>query len=65
MSELLTLREAAAFLNVPEATLHYWVHRGTAPKSAKIGRRRMFRRADLDAWIADCFDAADGPAGAA
>jgi excisionase family DNA binding protein len=56
---LLTLREAAELLHVPEATLAYWVHKGTAPRSAKIGRRRMFRAVDVEAFISERFAAAE------
>lgn len=51
MSKLLTLDEAAELINRPPATLRYWVTRGEAPKSFKVGRRRMFRLEDVEAWI--------------
>lgn len=54
--KLLTTAEVAAEYNVPLATLRYWIAQGTAPKSAKIGKRRMFRRADIDAWVDAQFD---------
>lgn len=56
--KLLTTAEVAAEYNVPLATLRYWIARGTAPKSAKIGKRRMFRRADIDAWVDEKFGGA-------
>lgn len=57
--KLLTLRDAAARLGVPEATLRYWIHRGTGPKSARIGRRRMFREQDLAEFVDHAFTSGD------
>ena len=56
--DLLTTEEAAQFLHVPVATLRFWVAERTAPPSAKIGRRRMFRRSDCAKWANDKFDSA-------
>jgi excisionase family DNA binding protein len=53
MSKLLTLAEAAERLHTPEPTLRYWVTRGEAPPSFKLGRRRMFRADALEAWLSE------------
>ena len=45
-------REAAEYLGVAEATLYSWVSRGEAPRSMRIGGRRKYKQADLDAWLA-------------
>jgi len=45
------LVEAAAYLRTPEATLYYWRHKGTGPRSMKVGRRVVYRQSDLDAWL--------------
>ncbi|HZJ05217.1 MAG TPA: helix-turn-helix domain-containing protein [Nocardioidaceae bacterium] len=42
--------QTAAYLGVPEATLHQMNYMGTGPKSYKIGRHRKYRPADVDAW---------------
>lgn len=52
MQELLTTAEAAEILRTVPGTLRYWRHTGTGPRSARIGRRVVYRRVDLDAWIA-------------
>ncbi|SDZ02526.1 DNA binding domain-containing protein, excisionase family [Herbiconiux ginsengi] len=52
---LLTLDEAAQRLRKTPAALRWLIHRGTAPKSALIGGRRMFRAHDVDAYIAAAF----------
>jgi excisionase family DNA binding protein len=50
--ELLTIAEAAELLRAPVATLRYWRHLGTGPRSFRLGRRVLYRREDLQAWIA-------------
>lgn len=50
-ADLLTISEAAALLRAPVATLRYWRHLGTGPTSFRLGRRVLYRRDDLHAWI--------------
>jgi hypothetical protein len=52
-SNLLTLTEAAAFLRTPVATLRYWRHLGIGPDGFRLGRRVLYRREDLDRWVAE------------
>jgi DNA-binding transcriptional MerR regulator len=47
--ELLTITEAADLLRAPVATLRYWRHLGTGPRSF---RRVLYRTDDLHAWVA-------------
>ncbi len=49
--ELLTITEAAEVLRAPVATLRYWRHLGTGPRSFRLGRRVLYRRDDLHARI--------------
>ncbi len=49
--DLLTITEAAELLRSPVATLRYWRHLGTGPRSFRLGRRVLYRREDLHAWI--------------
>ncbi len=49
--ELLTITEAAEVLRTPVATLRYWRHLGTGPCGFRLGRRVLYRRDDLHAWI--------------
>jgi excisionase family DNA binding protein len=49
--ELLTITEAAELVRAPVATLRYWRHLGTGPRSFRLGRRVLYRRDDLRAWI--------------
>ena len=51
-SDLKTRREAAAYLRVAEQTLALWASnkRYNLP-FVKVGRRCLYRQADLDAWL--------------
>jgi excisionase family DNA binding protein len=49
--DLLTIAEVAALLRAPVATLRYWRHLGTGPRSFRLGRRVLYRREDLHTWI--------------
>jgi hypothetical protein len=60
---LLTIGEAAAIVRAPVATLRYWRHLGTGPRSFRLGRRVLYRHDDLIAWINDQHDS-DGPSAA-
>ena len=55
---LLTLTEVAERLRKSPASLRWMIHSGSAPKSALIGNRRMFRESDVEDYINQAFDAA-------
>lgn len=56
--DLMTTNEVGAYLNTPPATLRFWRHEGTGPRSFRMGARRvMYRRQDVDAWIAEQINA--------
>ncbi len=56
---LLTVKEAAAELGKTEAQLRWMMHTLTAPTSAFIGGRRMFRLSDIEDHIDAAFAAAE------
>ena len=56
--QLMTMAEVAEMTRIPENTLRFYRHKGSGPKSALIGGRVMYRRADVDAWITEAFDKA-------
>lgn len=58
MTKLCTLEETAEKLRKSPAQLRWMIHNGTAPKSAKIGGRRMFRDVDVEAYIEAAFASA-------
>lgn len=54
--------DASEFLDAPglerltgtkASTWRYWAYMGTGPTSFKLGRRRVWRRDDVLAWIAE------------
>lgn len=60
MTKLLRVPEVSELLGVPEATLRFWRSTNRGPKSAKLGRRVVYRQSDVEAWLAAQFD--DTPA---
>ncbi|AID58871.1 excise [Mycobacterium phage Gaia] len=53
---LMTLDEIAEEHGIPLATIRYWRQVNEAPfRLARIGRRVMARRSDVDAWLASQF----------
>lgn len=47
---LLDLDQAAALLNLPASTLRTWSWQRKVP-CVRFGRRRLFRRVDLERWV--------------
>ena len=54
--KLLRVPEVSELTGIPEATLRFWRHVGTGPPSAKLGRRVVYREADVIAWIDAQFE---------
>jgi excisionase family DNA binding protein len=52
MPELLTIKQAAAHLNVPVATLRWWRAEGTGPPAVKLGRHLRYDKEEVDRWVA-------------
>lgn len=55
-TKLMTKQETAEALRKTTKQLDWMLYTGTAPKSALIGGRRMFRAADVEAWISEQFE---------
>jgi len=49
--ELMTIKEVATLVRVPEATLRYWRHLGTGPHGFRIGRSVRYWRNDVMHWL--------------
>lgn len=47
---LLTTDEVAKHFRTVPATVRYWRHVGKGPRSFKVGRRVLYREADVRAW---------------
>ncbi len=59
MHELMTLPETAERLRTPPATLRYWRHAGTGPKSFRLGGKVVYKTADVESWLDEQYAAAD------
>jgi predicted DNA-binding transcriptional regulator AlpA len=59
--QLLTIAEVAAIVRVPVATLRYWRHLGTGPRSFRVGRGVRYWRTEITKWLQQQSDH-DGPA---
>ncbi|GAA4297645.1 helix-turn-helix transcriptional regulator [Mycobacterium paraffinicum] len=55
-SDLITLEQVAEITNAPLNTVRYWRAMGQGPRFARIGRRVMARRSEVEAWIDAQFD---------
>lgn len=55
--ELMTIDEVAEYIRRPPATVRYWIATGAeiGPLFARLGRRRMARKADIDNWVSEQF----------
>lgn len=42
---------ASNYLDVSPATLHAWNHKGSGPRSYRVGKHRKYRVSDLDLWL--------------
>jgi len=51
MQELMTIEEVSEATRLPVNTLYHYRATGEGPKSAKLGRRVVYRRAEVDSWI--------------
>lgn len=51
--EFLTTAEVAAWLRMPESSVRWWRHSGKGPASFSVGKRVLYRRTVVEAWIAE------------
>ncbi len=58
--EMMTMKEVAAYLRVPEATLRYWRHLGIGPRSFRVGRSVRYWRTDVILWLAEQSERSTG-----
>jgi len=59
--ELLTIAEVADIVRVPVATLRYWRHLGTGPRSFRVGRGVRYWHHEVTTWLQS---QSDGPTAA-
>jgi len=51
LPEYLLIGEAAAMLRTPVGSLHRWRVDGTGPPAIRVGRKLLYPRAELMAWL--------------
>jgi excisionase family DNA binding protein len=51
IDELLTMKEVADVVRVPVATLRYWRHLGSGPRSFRVGRSVRYWRTEVLRWL--------------
>ena len=51
LDQLLTVKDLAAYLEVPVATVYAWRHRRQGPPGFRVGRHLRFRWSDVERWI--------------
>lgn len=62
---ILNVEQTGTYVGRSPHTIRYWIKTGTGPKSFKMGKRRAFLAADLDAWIDQQRGATNGGGDAA
>lgn len=48
--DLLTIKEVALYLGIPESTLYFWIETGQMPHY-RLGRLVRLKKEDVDAWL--------------
>lgn len=56
--DLLLEHEIAEWTRQNLRTLRYWRSQGVGPRWAKLGRRVVYRRADVQRWLDEQFETA-------
>lgn len=59
IDRLIYTDELAEMIRRSPAAVRFMIHKGTAPRSALIGGRRMFRESDVYAWLDKQFEDAE------
>jgi predicted DNA-binding transcriptional regulator AlpA len=49
--EYLSAPQLEQLTGTPASTWRYWAHLGTGPQSLKLGRRRVWKRSTVLAWL--------------
>ncbi len=51
-TEYLVTKRVSEEYGIPESTLRYYRYSATGPASFRMGRRVVYRRAEIEKWIA-------------
>ena len=61
--EYVTRRDLQKILRVSQATVFRWLADNTLPQGMLLGQKRVWRRAEIERWMADREAAAGAPRG--
>lgn len=61
LDRLLTVKDLAAYLGVPVATVYGWRYRRQGPPGFRVGRHLRFRCSDVEQWIAVQLPSSSSP----
>jgi len=50
-NDCMSSKRTAQYLDAAEQTLNNWRHQGRGPSYIKIGKKILYRRSDVDAWL--------------
>ncbi|MDR1441405.1 MAG: helix-turn-helix domain-containing protein [Bifidobacteriaceae bacterium] len=53
----LTTQEVAVLCRTSQETVRYWRHVGKGPRGFKLGRKVLYRRQDVEAWLQEHYEA--------
>jgi hypothetical protein len=56
LMEYYTAAQLQGLTGTPASTWRYWAHVGQGPASLKIGRRRVWKRSTVEAWLREQED---------
>jgi len=57
MPELMDINDLAGIVHAPVRTLYEWHQRGYGPMPARIGKKLMYRKVDVERFVEDAFAA--------
>ena len=54
-TELLTEKDLASMLGIPERSAQHWRYAGKGPRYMKLGKHVRYKRSDVEAWLNDQY----------
>ncbi len=51
--ELVTVGQVSSLTGIPVGTLRYWRHANQGPASFSLGKRVLYRKPEVERWIAE------------
>lgn len=51
--DIMLTKDVSELIRIPIGTLRYWRHANLGPASFTLGRKVVYRRAEVERWIAE------------